>query len=101
MEQMKSEKEELKENLEADFNIDNLKKVLEYCKSNIDSMDKNDETDKDLLDYSVGYLMKYKLGSLDKGEAAFLAKYYAMYCIGLYEKNGLLMQDGNIKSRRI
>lgn len=93
MEQMKSEREELKEKLNADFNIDNLKRVLEYCKSNIDSMDKNDETDKDLLDYSAGYLMQYKLGSLDKGEAVFLAKYYAMYCIGLYEKNGLLMQD--------
>lgn len=69
---MNEEKIKLKRILEKEYSVENIKKVVEYCKENIQSMDFNDETDFYLCHATNLYLFKNKVGKFDKEEAEFL-----------------------------
>ena len=69
---MNDEKVKLKEDLEKEYSETNIKKVMEYCKKNVQSMDFNDDTDFYLCHAVNLYLFKNKVGKFDKEEAKFL-----------------------------
>lgn len=97
MAQIESEKEELKEKLKKGCIFDDIGRLLEYCKNNIDLMDMQDETDAKLYYAVVIYLTRYKMGKIDKKEALLLTKYYSRFCINIYLRNGQLMQNINVE----